>query len=222
MGYGKLIAFEGPDVAGKSSIIEKLKIVLPAIYNDKKFIYTREPGDLITEDNESEEIRKNLLSNKMSPQEQSKMFAKSRYLHTLNILEKLKEGYNVITDRYLLSSIFYQGNILGYDEVLNHNKDTIDLLNKENIGLNTIVFQITEDTYNQRMSIREEEKDALEDIEKKLILDRIDAFNSVENKSELKHIKNNIVYTVNANGTAFNRILLDTLYHLDVILKEEN
>lgn len=221
MGYGKLIAFEGPDTAGKSSIIEKLKIVLPAVFEKEKFIYTREPGNLISEQNESEEIRNILLNNNKTIKEQSELFAKARYLHTIDIIKKLKEGYNVITDRYILSSLYYQGLILGYEAVFEDNKETIDMLNEEQIKLNTIVFKISESTYNERMSTREQEKDALENVDNKMVLDRIDAYNSASYGDELKHINQNKVYTINANGTDYNRILLDTLDVLNIILKEE-
>lgn len=223
MGNGILIAFEGADCAGKSSILEKLKIVLPVMYDNKKFIYTREPGDLLSENNnESEQIRKELLSNKnLSNREQAELFAKSRYLHTQKIIEKIKEGYIVITDRYLLSSVIYQGMTLGYEEVLNINKDVITLLNDNNISLQSIVFKITEQTYEERMSSRNEDKDAMEDIEKAMVLDRIESYNSIENGSELKYINNNNTVTIDVNGSDYDRILLDTLYHISRILKEE-
>lgn len=222
MGNGILIAFEGADCAGKSSVLEKLKIVLPVIYDNKKFLYTREPGNLLSDNNESEEIRKEVLTNKnLSHKEQAELLAKARYLHTQEIVDKIKEGYIVITDRYLLSSVIYQGLTLGYEEVLNINKDSIALLNDNNIALENIVFKITEQTYEERMASRNEEKDAMEDIEKAMILDRIESYNSIENGSELKCINENTTVTINANGTDYDRILLDTLYHISRILKEE-
>lgn len=222
MGNGILIAFEGADCAGKSSILEKLKIVLPVIYDNKKFLYTREPGNLLNDNNESEAIRKEVLSNSnLTHKEQAELFAKARFLHTQQIIDKLKEGYIVITDRYLLSSVIYQGLTLGYEEVLNINKDVIELLNKNDIALENIVFQITEQTYEERMASRNEEKDAMEDIEKSMILDRIESYNSIKDGSELKCVNRNNTATINANGSDYDRILLDTLIQIQRILKEE-
>lgn len=222
MGNGKLIAFEGADCAGKSSIIEKLKIVLPVTYIDKKFLYTREPGNLLSENNECEDIRNELLANKdLTEREQAELFAKARFLHTKEIIEKLKEGYNVITDRYLLSSLLYQGISLGFEEVYKMNKDSINLLNDNNIKLETIVFKINEETYNERISNRQEEKDALEDVELTKILDRISYYNVTTSNDELKYINNNKISIVDANGTDYGRMLIDTLYHFNRILEEE-
>lgn len=222
MGNGKLIAFEGADCAGKSSIIEKLKIVLPVTYVDKKFLYTREPGNLLSENNECEDIRNELLANKdLTEREQAELFAKARFLHTKEIIEKLKEGYNVITDRYLLSSLLYQGISLGFEEVYKMNKDSINLLNDNNIKLETIVFKINEETYNERISNRQEEKDALEDVELTKILDRISYYNVTTSNDELKYINNNKISIVDANGTDYGRMLIDTLYHFNRILEEE-
>lgn len=222
MGNGILIAFEGADCAGKSSILEKLKIVLPVMYDNKKFLYTREPGNLLNDNNESEAIRKEVLSNSnLTHKEQAQLFAKARFLHTQQIIDKLKEGYIVITDRYLLSSVIYQGLTLGYEEVLNINKDVIELLNENDIALENIVFQITEQTYEERMASRNEEKDTMEDIEKSMILDRIESYNSIEDGSELKCVNRNNTVTINANGSDYDRILLDTLIQIQRILKEE-
>lgn len=222
MGHGKLIAFEGADCAGKSSIIEKLKIVLPVIYDNEKFLYTREPGNLLSKDNECEAIRKEVTSNKeLTVREQTELFAKSRLIHTKDIIDKLKEGYNVITDRYLLSSLIYQGIVLGFEEVYDINKDVIKLLNDNDIKLETIVFKINKNTYNERMSNRQEEKDVLEDVQLSQVMDRIDYYNLTSSNIELNCVNKNDISVVNANGTDYGRMLIDTLNHINRILEEE-
>lgn len=222
MGHGKLIAFEGADCAGKSSIIEKLKIVLPVIYDNEKFLYTREPGNLLSKDNECEAIRKEVTSNKeLTVREQAELFAKSRLIHTKDIIDKLKEGYNVITDRYLLSSLIYQGIVLGFEEVYDINKDVIKLLNDNDIKLETIVFKINKNTYNERMSNRQEEKDVLEDVQLSQVMDRIDYYNLTSSNIELNCVNKNDISVVNANGTDYGRMLIDTLNHINRILEEE-
>ena len=47
MKKGRLITLEGPDTAGKTTLVEKLKTALPIIYPDDTFLFTREPGNLL-------------------------------------------------------------------------------------------------------------------------------------------------------------------------------
>lgn len=220
MKIGKLIAFEGPDCAGKSSIINILKttMTLPIIYNEE-FCFTREPGSKFGEDNEPEKIRTEVLTNpNLTVKEQAELFAKARYLHTLDIIKALKEGKNVITDRYLFSSIIYQGIHLGFEEVLRINEKTLQLLEDNNIKVNTIAFQISEETYNKRMNTRET-MDALEDVNKREILDRIDYFNNIK-KYNIDSVLSDNVYTVDANKN-ISDTYTNTLNIINEILKEE-
>ena len=71
------------------------------------------------------------------------------------------------------------------------------------------------------MSNRQEEKDALEDVELAKVLDRISYYNSATSWDELRYINNNKISIVNANGTDYGRMLIDTLYHFNRILEEE-
>lgn len=84
MKKGRLITLEGPDTAGKTTLVEKLKTALPIIYPDDTFLFTREPGNLLYgEFNKSESIRERLLTdNTLTADEQAKLFAESRYYHT--------------------------------------------------------------------------------------------------------------------------------------------
>ena len=192
------------------------------LYDNEKFLYTKEPGNGFQINDRCQDIRTQLLTDKnLTVEEQAKLFAESRLLHTKDIIEKLKQGYNVITDRYIISSFIYQGLILGFQEIFDLNEKTIKLLNDNKIKLNSIIFQISEETYEKRINNRDEEKDAMEDTEKTIILDRIDGFNRIENQSSLKNIDNNMTYTIDANGTDFDRVLLDALKCINQILKEE-
>lgn len=216
-----LIALEGADCAGKSSIIEKLKIVLPIIYPNKKFLFTREPGNLLSENNKSEEIREKLLTNKaLSVKEQAELFAESRKYHTQEIVNKINEGYIIITDRYLLSSLVYQRTDVEIDDLFEMNKESCDLLNNNKIKLENIVFKISKETYDKRMENREEDKDAMEDVALEQVYQRIADFNSMYNGEELKNIDNNRALTIDANGDDYSRIFIDTLYRIDKILND--
>ncbi len=130
MRKGRLITLEGPDTAGKTTLVEKLKTALPIIYPDDTFLFTREPGNLLYgEFNKSESIREKLLTdNTLTADEQAKLFAESRYYHTIEIIKELNKGNHVITDRYLFSSIIYQGLELGFSKILDYNKETLKLL----------------------------------------------------------------------------------------------
>lgn len=212
---GRLIAFEGPDTAGKSTVLNILKQVLPIIYGTKvKFIFSREPGNTLTSSsNKCEEIRKKLLTDKtLTPEQQAELFAESRYLHTKEIVEFIKQGYIVIVDRYLLSSLVYQGNIIGLEKVVKYNLDTINLLQENNITLNSVIFQIDEETFNKRMSNKK--KDALEDVDYSIALNRIKQYEFLANNSAYAFGK---VYSVDATKE-LEKVIISTLNCLQNII----
>ena len=196
---GRLITLEGPDTAGKTTLIEKLKTALPLIYPEETFLFTREPGNLLHgEFNKSETIRQQLLSDSsLTAKEQAKLFAESRYYHTIDILKELEQGRNVITDRFLFSSIIYQGLDLGFEEIIEINKDILKLLEDNNIQINNIILQISTETYEERMSNKI--KDAMEDVEEKKVYDRIMYHSMVRTVNETLDFKLGEIYTIDAN-----------------------
>jgi len=104
--YGRLITFEGIEGCGKSTLAKELYEYLKS--KNYKVIFTREPGG----GKLGEKIREILLSNEFEIPDYSELFLflASRYEHTKNvIIPKLKEGYIVISDRYMDSTIAYQG-----------------------------------------------------------------------------------------------------------------
>lgn len=218
MSYGRLITFEGPDTAGKSTVINKLKTALPLIYPNETFLFTREPGNLLNYDyNESEKIRKELLSNgSLTVREQAELFAKSRLYHTKDIIKQLERGYNVITDRYLFSSILYQGSDLGFKEVLDINKESLKILEDNEIEIDNIIMQISEETYNKRMANKE--KDALENVERYKVLNRI-LYHQLANKVN-KDLNNKLgnIYIVDANLKEED-VIMETLNHIHKIIR---
>lgn len=104
---GKFITFEGPDGAGKSTIINLIGDYLKTKNID--FIVTREPGGTSI----GEEIRKIIIDKKntnMGAETEALLFAAARSQHIHEkIIPKLNEGKIVICDRFLLSSLAYQG-----------------------------------------------------------------------------------------------------------------
>jgi len=104
--YGRLITFEGIEGCGKSTLAKELYEYLKS--KNYKVIFTREPGG----GKLGEKIREILLSNEFEIPAYSELFLflASRYEHTKNvIIPRLKEGYIVISDRYMDSTVAYQG-----------------------------------------------------------------------------------------------------------------
>ncbi len=114
---GVFITLEGPDGSGKSTIVRLIGEYLTN--NNIEFIETREPGGTAI----GEEIRDIILDNKntnMSYQTEALLYAASRGQHIHEkILPALKEGKVVLCDRFILSSLAYQGvgRDLGVEEV---------------------------------------------------------------------------------------------------------
>ncbi|WP_069650454.1 dTMP kinase [Caloranaerobacter ferrireducens] len=104
---GIFITVEGPDGSGKSTQIRLLEEYL----KDKGYnvVVTREPGGTRI----SEDIRNIILDTSntdMSPYTEALLYAASRAQHVYEtILPALKEGKIVICDRFVDSSLVYQG-----------------------------------------------------------------------------------------------------------------
>lgn len=104
---GSFITLEGPDGSGKSTIIRLIGEYLKK--QDIDFIETREPGGTLI----GEDIRDIILDNKntkMSSEAEALLYAASRAQHVHEkILPALKEEKLVLCDRFILSSLAYQG-----------------------------------------------------------------------------------------------------------------
>ncbi len=114
---GYFITLEGPDGSGKSTIMK----LLGEYFQQKgiDFIMTREPGGTPI----GEEIRNIILdymNTDMSPETEALLYAASRGQHVHEkIIPALREGKVVLCDRFILSSLAYQGvgRGLGIEEV---------------------------------------------------------------------------------------------------------
>lgn len=123
---GTFITFEGPDGSGKGTIIKYVKKYLQRKNID--FILTREPGGI----NISEDIRKVILdknNTEMDVRTEALLYAAARRQHLVEkVIPALEEGKVVICDRFIDSSLAYQGygREIGIDEVFQINKFAID------------------------------------------------------------------------------------------------
>ena len=115
------ITLEGPEGSGKTTAVESAVKKLEEM--GYQIVRTREPGGTPI----SEEIRNVILDKKntsMDSRTEALLYAASRRQHLVEkVWPALKEGKIVICDRYLDSSLAYQGGArgLGIDEVLNIN-----------------------------------------------------------------------------------------------------
>lgn len=115
---GKFISFEGPDGAGKSTVMKK---VLEQLEPELKpqYLVTREPGGSKI----AEKIRKLILdpeNDQMSARTEALLYASSRSQLIQEVIKPaLNSGILVFSDRFVDSSLAYQGagRELGISEV---------------------------------------------------------------------------------------------------------
>ncbi len=115
---GLFITIEGPDGAGKTSVINELYPRLQLIAK-KGIVKTREPGGVRI----SEKIRHIILNpehDEMDERTEALLYAAARRQHLVEvILPALNAGKIVICDRFVDSSLAYQGagRRIGMDEI---------------------------------------------------------------------------------------------------------
>ncbi len=115
MNGGRLIAFEGLDGSGKSTQLDLLAAHLRAAGCD--VVTTREP----TEFPSGQRIREMARSGKpLVPEEELRWFVEDRRVHVAEVIAPaLRAGQIVLTDRYYLSTVAYQGaRGLDYEQIL--------------------------------------------------------------------------------------------------------
>lgn len=105
---GLFITIEGPDGAGKSTVIKKLVETLSREFS-QPIVTTREPGGIPI----SEKIREVILNpthTMMDERTEALLYAAARRQHLIEkILPALDSGNMVLCDRFIDSSIAYQG-----------------------------------------------------------------------------------------------------------------
>ncbi len=123
---GYFITFEGTDGSGKTSVIKEVEKHFKSL--GYQVLVTREPGGIRI----SEKIRDVLLGREypeMDSRTEALLFAASRRQHLVEkILPALASNKIVLCDRYVDSSLVYQGIArgLGVDEVFEINQFAIE------------------------------------------------------------------------------------------------
>lgn len=122
---GAFITFEGPEGAGKTTV---LSVVGERLEKEgRKVLLTREPGGIKI----SENIREIILDNQnveMDAKTEALLYAAARRQHLVEkVIPALEEGYTVLCDRFIDSSLAYQGYArgIGIEEILKINEFAI-------------------------------------------------------------------------------------------------
>jgi dTMP kinase len=128
MNNGIFISIEGPDGAGKSTIIGMLAERL--LNQGHQVLLTREPGGIDI----AEQIRKVILNTEntaMDSRTEALLYAAARRQHLVEkVKPALEQGKIVLCDRFVDSSLAYQGYArgLGIEEVFRINEFAIETM----------------------------------------------------------------------------------------------
>ena len=150
MNLKNFITFEGGECSGKTSIINSVK----ALFDQKgiDYISTREPGGIKI----AEEIRNIILdinNTEMTSETETLLYAAARMQHlSERVIPALESGKVVLCDRFLDSSLAYQGYArgIGMDNVLKANSFALDKLPEL-----TIFIDVTPDVALKRLAGRD-------------------------------------------------------------------
>ncbi|WP_026688718.1 dTMP kinase [Alteribacter aurantiacus] len=118
---GTFITFEGGEGAGKTTVLQTIKEKLEQVGYD--VIRTREPGGGVI----AEKVREIILDpehTEMDKRTEALLYAAARRQHLVEtVLPELEKGTLVLCDRFVDSSLVYQGVArgIGVDEVLQMN-----------------------------------------------------------------------------------------------------
>ena len=156
------ITLEGPDGSGKTTIA---KMIVESLENmGYEVVFTREPGGISISE-QSRDIILNKANTEMDGRTEALLYAASRRQHIAQkIIPALKENKIVICDRFLDSSLAYQGvgRGIGIDEVLSINQFAID----NTMPALTIYFDISPEVGIQRINANKNREVNRLDLEK--------------------------------------------------------
>ncbi len=150
MRKGVFITFEGNDGAGKTTVC--LQVLKRLKQEGYEVVYTREPGGSRI----AETIRNILLdvdNQELTARTEALLYAASRSQHLQEVvIPALQAGKIVLCDRYVDSSLAYQGvaRDLGIEDVWKINEFAIDGYMPQK----TLFFAVSIETGQKRMNIR--------------------------------------------------------------------
>lgn len=120
---GKFITLEGGEGSGKSTLILRLKEFLEQ--QGYQVTVTREPGGIEL----AEKVRELIMDNSMDSMTEALLFASARREHLVQrVIPALERGEVVLCDRFVHSSLVYQGIVGGLGV------ETVSALNQVAVG----------------------------------------------------------------------------------------
>ena len=138
---GTFITFEGPEGSGKTTVA---RMVLESLNEEGyEVLYTREPGGIDI----AEQIRKVILDPKntaMDAKTEALLYAASRRQHLIEkVLPALEKGTVVICDRFVDSSLVYQGVApeIGLQRIAENAHREVNRLDLETIDFHHHVYE---------------------------------------------------------------------------------
>lgn len=202
-----LFIFEGADFSSKTTQIKLLEKKLISL--GKKVKVTREPGGTSL----GEKIRDILLNSEeeISKETEVYLFAASRRAHNEKIIQWIQEGYIVLCDRHLLSSLVLQSTPeLSYSQIINTNKLAMEpiksIINGYTTDSQVIFLNISLKTYKERMKERSKTQ-KLDNIEVR--------YDSDKKISDMLDLYRETSYVLNSIEIDANRSIEEI--HMDII-----
>lgn len=148
---GYFITFEGGEGAGKTTVLNRLEERL--LKKGIDVLLTREPGGIPI----SEQIRTIILDpdhTEMDGRTEALLYAAARRQHLVEkVIPALKQGKVVLCDRFIDSSLTYQGHArgIGVEEILEVNKFAIEAC----MPSLTLFFDIAPEVGLQRIALND-------------------------------------------------------------------
>ena len=212
MKKGLIISFEGPDGAGKTTFINRLLPILSEKLN-RSIVSTREPGGVDI----AERIRDVILDvnhTSMDDKTELLLYMAARRQHFVEkVLPALKSGKLVLIDRFIDSSVAYQGSGRGLDkQVISWLNDFATDSRKPDL---TLYFDIDSETGLARIAKNAEREINRLDLEKLEMHQRVR-----QGYLELAELEKSRVVTIDASQD-LEQVVTDALKEILDCLSEE-
>ncbi|MGE9834164.1 dTMP kinase [Streptococcus orisratti] len=212
MKKGLIISFEGPDGAGKTTVINQLLPILSEKLN-RSIVSTREPGGVDI----AERIRDVILDvnhTSMDDKTELLLYMAARRQHFVEkVLPALKSGKLVLIDRFIDSSVAYQGSGRGLDkQVISWLNDFATDSRKPDL---TLYFDIDSETGLARIAKNAEREINRLDLEKLEMHQRVR-----QGYLELAELEKSRVVTIDASQN-LEQVVADALKEILDCLSEE-
>lgn len=212
MKKGLIISFEGPDGAGKTTVINQLLPILSEKLN-RSIVSTREPGGVDI----AERIRDVILDvnhTSMDDKTELLLYMAARRQHFVEkVLPALKSGKLVLIDRFIDSSVAYQGSGRGLDkQVISWLNDFATDSRKPDL---TLYFDIDSETGLTRIAKNAEREINRLDLEKLEMHQRVR-----QGYLELAELEKSRVVTIDASQD-LEQVVADALKEILDCLSEE-